>query len=349
MINLPDLKTAQINGKKVFLRADLDIPIENGIIQDDTRLEEGIETLNFLLGKGAHVIIAGHLGRPEGKEEKFSLKPVADYLAKKLNSSVKEGRVGEFEGWQITPELYLLENLRFYPEEEASDPVFSQKLASLADVYVNDSFATVHRAHSSIVGIAGLIPHYAGFMLKKEVEVLSNLLENPKRPLTVIIGGAKIETKLPLVEKMHKIADYVLVGGKIAQETKVLLKVQHEKIEGRKSALMVADLNPQMSDITSNDAENFLQIINMSQTIIWNGPIGITEGLEENHEISSFKLAYGIANSGIYSVVGGGDTVGYLKKIGLLGKFSFVSTGGGAMLELLYGEKLPGIEVLGSV
>lgn len=346
MINLPDLKTADVKNKKVFLRTDLDVPLWEGKISDTTRLEEGFETLKYLLDNGAHVIVAGHLGRPEGKDQGLSLKPVADWFASKFNSTAKEGKVGEFDGWQVISQLYLLENLRFSPGEESNDPDFSQKLANLAEIYVDDSFAACHRAHASIVGIAKLLPHFAGILLKREVEKLYGLLENPKRPLAVIIGGAKIETKLPVVEKMHQIADYVLIGGLIAEQGKVLLQVQHEQMLNKKSALLVADLNEDKTDITSKDAENFLQIINMSQSVIWNGPVGMTEGKEENQELASYKLAKGIAESGLYSVVGGGDTIGYLKKIGLLDKFSFVSTGGGAMLDLLSGEKLPGIEVL---
>ncbi|OGH13931.1 MAG: hypothetical protein A2860_04385 [Candidatus Levybacteria bacterium RIFCSPHIGHO2_01_FULL_37_33] len=362
MIKLPDLKNTNVNGKRVFLRTDIDVPLSQQstinnqqlTIADDTRLKESLETLNFLLQNGATVILAGHLGRPEGRENDLTAQPVAKWYANEFrvqSSQFRVQNVGGFDGWRISDKLFLLENLRFNPGEEsnpstASGQVFARKLASLADIYVNDAFASSHRAHTSIVGIAKLLPHYAGFMLKKEIETLSSLLENPKRPLAVIIGGAKIETKLPVVEKMHQIADYVLIGGLIAEQTKVLLKVQHEKVEGRKSALLVADLNPDETDINENSVENFIQIINLSKTVIWNGPVGKTEGNEDNHEIASYKLAKGIAESGAYTVVGGGDTIGYLKKIGLLEKFSFVSTGGGAMLEFLSGDKLPGIEVL---
>lgn len=409
MYNLPDLKTARVDGKRVFLRTDLDVPILNeeqitnneSQIADDTRLTDGLETLKYLLDNGAHVIVAGHLGRPQEKlqtaesaevasknfhvhnagdsslnqnadganarSENFessphsldadlivstlSLKPIAEWYARKFSSNAKAGKLGEFEGWQIMPNLYLLENLRFYPEEEAnpstsSGQAFAQRLASLAEIYVNDAFASSHRAHASIVGIAKLLPHYAGFMLVREINVLATLMEDPKRPMTVIIGGAKIETKLPVVEKMHQIADYVLIGGLIADQTKTLLKVQHERTENRKSALIVGDLVLDKTDMTANSIENFLQIVNLSQTVIWNGQVGITEGREDNPEIASAKLARGIAESGAYTVVGGGDTIGFLKKIGLLDKFSFVSTGGGAMLEFLSGEKLPGIEAL---
>src|SRR3989338_6813210 len=331
MIKLPDLKNTNVNGKRVFLRTDIDVPLSQQstinnqqlTIADDTRLKESLETLNFLLQNGATVILAGHLGRPEGRENDLTAQPVAKWYANEFrvqSSQFRVQNVGGFDGWRISDKLFLLENLRFNPGEEsnpstASGQVFARKLASLADIYVNDAFASSHRAHTSIVGIAKLLPHYAGFMLKKEIETLSSLLENPKRPLAVIIGGAKIETKLPVVEKMHQIADYVLVGGLIAEETKVLLEVQHEKVSppagGRKSALLVADLNGNKTDITSKDAENFLQIISLAKTIVWNGSVGKTEGNEGNLEIGSAKLAKGIAESGAYTVVGGGDTISY--------------------------------------
>jgi len=366
MINLPDLRTAQVNDKKVFLRTDIDVPLsqqttnnkQQTTIADDTRLRDSLETLKYLLDNEAQVILAGHLGRPEGVDQKLSLKPIAQWFAEELGIKNYDSRIKNLnglDGFEISDKLFLLENLRFNNGEESnpttrSGQVFSKKLASLADIYVNDAFASSHRAHASVVGIAKLLPHYAGFMLEKEIDTLSTLMDNPKRPLAVIIGGAKIETKLPLVEKMHEFADYVLVGGLIAEETKVLLKIQHEKVDppvgGRKSALIVADLVENETDITSKDAENFLQITNLAKTIVWNGPVGKTEGNEGNLEIGSAKIARGIIDAGVYSVVGGGDTIGYLKKIGLLEKFSFVSTGGGAMLEFLSGEKLPGIEAL---
>jgi len=349
MIKLPDLKTADIKGKRVFLRADIDVPLDNGKIMDDTRLSESLETLNYLLQNGAKVVLAGHLGRPQGVGHDLSAEPVARWYQNKLkikNEKLKMIKIGELDAWEISEAVFVLENLRFDPGEESNDPEFSKKLAGLANIYVNDAFGSSHRNHASIVGITRHLPHYAGFMLIKEIETLSSLLDNPQRPLAVIIGGVKIETKLPVVEKMHQIADYVLVGGLIADETKVLLKVQHEKVKDRKSALLVADLNSEETDITSKDAENFLQIISLARTVVWNGPVGVTEGKEKNHEIATYKLARGIVDSGVYSVVGGGDTIGYLKKIGLLEKFSFVSTGGGAMLEFLSGDKLPGIEAL---
>ena len=344
---LGKIKDADIKNKMVLLRADLDVPLANGKISDDMRLQASVETIRYLLGEAKTVIIIGHLGRPDGKDDKFSLKPVAEWIFKQFKLQNSELRIKDIEGlmgWEITDKLILLENLRFYKEEEKNDLDFSQKLASLAEIYVNDAFASSHRVHASIVGITKYLPSFAGLRLEKEVQELSKVLENPKRPLVVIIGGAKIETKLPLVEKMHHFADYVLVGGEIAENDKVLLKVQHEKITGRKSILLVADLMGDNKDITIKSAENFLQVCQDAGCVVWNGPMGQVEN--ENYQAGTEILAKGLSNSKPYKIVGGGDTIAYLKKINLLEKFDFVSTGGGAMLEFLAGVKLPGLEVL---
>jgi phosphoglycerate kinase len=343
------LKNADVKNKKVFLRVDLDVPVIGGKIEDDTRLISAIPTIEYLIKQGAKIIIAGHLGRPKGIDRTFSLEPVAKWFQKQfLISNFQFSKRGEFEGWEIGESIFLLENLRFNEGEEKNDPEFSKKLATLAEVYVNDAFAMCHRNHASIVGITKFLPHFAGLHLQEEIEVLSEVLKNPKRPLVVIIGGAKIETKLPLVEKMHHIADYVLVGGKIVEETKILIKVQHEKITGQKAVLLVADTVTDNSDITPKDAENFLQIIGLAKTIVWNGSMGIVGGKSESlvSEKGSKMIAEGILQTKAYSVVGGGDTLEYLNKLGILNKFSFASTGGGAMLNFLSGEKLPGVEAL---
>jgi len=343
------LKEAGVKGKNIFLRVDLDVPLLNGKIQDDTRLLSAIETIDYLLKQNAKIVIAGHLGRPEGVDESFSLKPVAEWFGTKYKVlNIKETMQGYFKGWEIGENIFLLENLRFNPGEEANDPEFSKKLADLADVYVNDAFAMCHRNHASIVGITKFLPHFAGLHLEKEIENLSECLQDPKRPLVVIIGGKKIETKLPLVEKMHHLADYVLIGGKIADEIKTLNKAQFEKTEGHEAILSVADLNKDKTDITEKDAENFLQIIDQAGTIIWNGSMGIIGGKSEtlSTEEGTRKITEGILKTNAYTVVGGGDTLEYLNKLGVLSKFSFASTGGGAMLSFLSGEKLPGIEAL---
>ena len=343
---LKSVKDADVNNKTVFLRADLDVPIKSGEILDTTRLKTWLPTLEYLLKSEAQVFITGHLGRPKYEDEKFSLKPVAEWIKKSLglHNELKVVDIKGFKSWKITGNVFLLENLRFYKGEEENDKKFSEKLASLAEIYVNDAFASSHRAHASIVGVTEYLPNFAGFRLQKEVKVLSGILENPKRPLVVIVGGAKIETKLPLVENMYYFADYVLVGGKIAKEMGVILKVMHEKTTERNSSFLVADLTEDKKDITKNSVKNFLQIIDNAQTVVWNGPMGVTE--EEDSSESTRDLALGILKSKVYSVVGGGDSLSYLRKQNLLSKFSFVSVGGGAMLEFLSGNKLPGLEAL---
>lgn len=363
------------------MRADLDVPLADGKIEDDTRLKACLPTIEYLLKQNCKIIIAGHLGRPEGlnheariKNHELSLKPVAQWFVKKINHDssfmIHDSNLGGFDGWEIGQNIFLLENLRFYKEEKANDPEFSKRLAVLANIYINEAFANSHRSHASIAGVPKFLPHFAGFHLEREVEVLSGILKNPKRPFVVIIGGAKIETKLPLIEKMHKIADYILVGGKLADEVKILLKIQHEKINsgdsGRKSALLIADLNREGTDITPKSAENFLQILNLAKTVVWNGPMGVIKSKitypqrGKNQELKIEKtergtemLAKGLVKSDAFVVVGGGDTVGFLEKICLLETFaclprtrSFLSTGGGAMLSFLSGEKLPSLEAL---
>ncbi len=342
--NLKSVRQASVKGKRVLLRVDLDVPIKNGIIEDSTRIDAWFETFEYLVRQGALVILCGHLGRPSGKEDKFSLLPVANFISKKINSKLEKIMVEDFEGWQLAQNVLLLENLRFFKKEEEGDAQFSKKLASLAQVYVNDAFASSHREHASIVGVTKFLPSFAGFRILKEVEVLSSILQNPKRPLCVIIGGAKIETKLPLVEKMHSFADSVLVGGEIAENTKVLLKVSHEKVVGNKSMLLVSDLTQDTKDITLKSAQNFVQVCQSAATIIWNGPMGLIE--EKKSENGTEILAKGIVDLNAYKVVGGGDTILFLKRHKLLDKFEFVSIGGGAMLEFLAGVKLPGLLAL---
>lgn len=344
MYDLKKIQDAEVANKTVLLRADLDVPLTGGEISDDFRLIASIETINYLLNQTKTIVIIGHLGRPEKEDKSLSLKVMARWYANKLKGNLKEVQDKGFSGWEIFPGLVLLENLRFYKEEEKNDSNFSQKLASLADVYVNDAFASSHRAHASIVGITQYLPSFAGLRFEKEVEELSKILNDPKRPLVVIIGGAKIETKLPLVEKMHAFADFVLVGGEIAENDKVLLKVQHEKITGRKSALLVADLIEDYKDITVKSAENFLQITQNAKTVAWNGPMGQVE--KKEYQTGTEILAGGLSKLSSHTVVGGGDTLSFLKEKNLLDKFSFASTGGGAMLEFLAGVNLPGLVAL---
>ncbi len=352
-----------LSGKTVLLRIDCDIDIEDGLpagrqgkIFDDTRLESSVKTIKLVLEKGGEINIIGHLGRPEAlsnnderiTNNEFSLRPIAKWFAERLDGKVEDIKIGRLNGWKVTDKINLFENIRYFPEEETNDANFARELALLGDIYVNDAFAVCHREHASILGITKFLPSYAGIHLQKEVEELSKVLDNPKRPLAVLIGGAKIETKLPLVEKMHHIADYVLVGGEIAEQTRVLIKVQHEKIRpkasGSKSMVLVADLAQSGLDITPKSVENFKQVLQNAATIVWNGPVGLIGS--EDSERGTRELAHFIVSTRAYKVVGGGDTLAYLRRINLLNKFDFVSTGGGAMLEFLSGNILPGLAAL---
>ncbi len=344
--NLPSLVDAEVRGKKVFLRCDLDVPLRNGQIIDDTRLIASISTVEHLLENGANVIVGGHLGRPEGSESEMSLLPIAKWFASEFpGSSLIATQLGGTQAWKLKENLHILENLRFDPGEEKNDSAFTHKLAYISDLFVNEAFGSSHRAHSSIVGLPRLLPHFAGFHFIKEIKILSSLVENPRRPLTIIVGGAKIETKLPLISRMHKFADYVLVGGELAENDKELAIVAHEETPDKKSILLIADLTPDKKDITAHSSQNFSEVIKSSETIIWNGPMG---EFETGNDTGTKEVSQAIIESNAYKVAGGGDTLGYLNKEGTNGKFSFVSVGGGAMLEFLSGESLPGILALQS-
>ena len=344
MIRLPDLSLAPVQNKKVFLRLDLDVPkSEYGVI-DTTRIDAGFPTLEFLYKNAGEIIIGSHLGRPVGIDENLSLRAIARAIANRLEipaEEFKEVDLDDLKAFRIGERVTLLENLRFYKGEEQNDPDFSRKLASFAQVFVNEAFAVCHRNHASVVGVAQLLPHFAGFRLQKEVEELSKVLENPSRPLVVVIGGAKIETKLPLVDKMRQLADKILVGGEIAAEISSFEKPDQK--------IIVADLNLERTDVTENSIKRFGEEIAGAKTVVWNGPMGeISKEVNKTllSEVGTKEIAFLISNSSAHTIVGGGDTIGFLNKHGLLHNFSFVSTGGGAMLAFLSGEKLPGLEAL---
>lgn len=329
--------------KTVIIRIDSDVKVENGTIRDDTRLKVCLKTLEYILSHNGNLLLLGHLRRPGGVVvPKLSLFPIADWFASYFHATFQAQNTQNFHSWKIGEHILLLENLRFYPGEEKNNKAFAKSLASLGDLYVNESFAGSHRDHASYSGIAQLLPAYAGFHLADEVRTLSSAMKSPKRPLVVIVGGAKIETKLPLIEKMHKIADYVLVGGKIADEVKMLIEVQHKKLPWQKSILFVAELKKNRRDITAKSIENFIQVIRTARTIVWNGPVGEIGARRENEE-GSRRIAHAILEAKNFNIVGGGDTIAFLNELKILGEFDFVSIGGGAMLKFLSGEKLPGI------
>lgn len=322
------LDGANLTEKRVILRADLDVPVG-----EDYRLKALLPTLKHLLKEKAKVLIVGHLGRPDGKRDpELSLRPVAKQLSKLLGeevvflnqiSKIKEQKVG------------MLENLRFFPGEEKNDPAFAQELAKLGDLYVNDAFAASHRDHASISALPKLLPAYAGLRLEEEVRELGKVLENPERPLVFILGGAKTETKRLLVPTFAKIADKVLLGG---------LLMFDKELEGTPKVVFPPD-SVDASDIGPEAIKLFASIIKEAKTVVWNGPVGIWE--DNRFELGTRAIAEELALLPGKTVIGGGDTIAAVSAFGLLEKMSYISLGGGAMLEFLAGKKLPGLAALG--
>lgn len=319
--------------KNVLLRLDLDLPCNNGEF-DTTRLEDSFETIKYLWReKAKHVTVIAHRGHEPKKTKEFSLAPIADILYDKLllQTGFKKAKREQLEEW-----LDVLENLRFDPREEKNDPKFAAELAKDQDVFVNDAFATSHREHTSIVGIPKLLPTVFGFQFEKEMTVLKKVTETPKRPFVFVLGGAKLETKLPLIEKMAELVDVILLGGKLAVEARATNLKQRRMI--------VAELNEDNLDISPKAAEQFERFITDAKTIVWNGPMGKFE--DEEHMAGTKYIANAIARTSAYKVLGGGDTEAAvtLLKINEGKAFSHISSGGGAMLYFLSHRKLPAIE-----
>ncbi|MCX6725968.1 MAG: phosphoglycerate kinase [Candidatus Shapirobacteria bacterium] len=335
MQKLPSVKDLPLENKTVLLRVDYDVPLkEEGqewIVADDSRITESLPTINYLLEQKAKVILLSHLGRPEGKTDpKLSLKPVAKCLGQFLKREVLLiTDLTKIEG----QDLVMLENLRFWPEEENNNLAFAKKLASLGDFYINDAFACMHRAHTSIVGLPHFLTSAFGFDSLEEIEVLSGLKNNPSRLVTLILGGAKVD-KLEVIEELLNWADNILIGGKLPQ----LIKQSYP------DKVTIADLNAEGKDITLETINKFKEIIAKSGTIIWAGPMGVFE--EEAFQKGTEEIARALSQSQAYKVIGGGDTEAALTKFNLIEKIDFVSSGGGAMFEFLAQGTLPGIEAI---
>lgn len=298
---------------RVFVRCDLDVPIVNNQAEETSRLESLLPTLKFLQEKKAKIIIAGHMADDQST---VVLKPFFD---DKLGAG----------------SYILLENLRLNPGEKENSTVYAKELAEKSDIYVNESFATSHREHASIVEIPKYLPAYAGLHLAQEIETLTKIIKNPKHPLVTVIGGAKLESKLPVVNKFLEIADAVLLGGKLWSEWK-------EKVP--ENLFLPLGNIPNGLDISPETIDGFSKIISSAATVIWVGPMGYYQNPE--YIKGTQGVAEAIINSRAFSVVGGGDTITALNKLGLLEKFNFVSTGGGAMLDFLAKGTLPGLEAL---
>ncbi len=390
------LTQAKLKGKRVLLRAGFDVPVENGKVTDSTRIEAIVPTMRFILDAGATLIIMAHQGRPkDGPDPQFSQKPLVPVLEKLLKATVhfaddcigpaaekavKAAKVGE---------VVLLENLRFHPEEKKNEPGFAQALASLGDIYVNDAFTNAHRAHASMVGVPSILPGYMGLQLEQEVKHLSAVLEHPKKPLTLIVSGAKMETKVPVIQRFLKQGDTILLGGCIANtfiaargfsvgnskydesaiELARDLMLESEK-PGRAKVLVpwdavvateikdgvekidipVEDIEGDMriGDIGKITIKRYAEVIEKSQMIIWNGPLGVAEINRFSH--GSKRIAEAVIAAtvrGAVSIIGGGDTIDFHARYKYdLSKYTFVSMGGGAMLEFLSGTDFPSLKAL---
>jgi phosphoglycerate kinase len=371
----------------VLVREDLNVPMANGVISDTTRIKAALPTIKDLTTRGAMVIVMSHLGRPKGVDQSLTLRPVAQELGRLLWGEVKfaydcVGPQAQSAVARLQPgAVLMLENVRFHPEDEANDPEFARQLASLGDIFVNDAFASSHRAHASVVGVAKYLPAYAGQLMEAELNALHLALDYPKRPLVAVVGGAKVSTKIGLLNNLVTKVDMLIIGGAMANtflraqghstgsslvdETAIEAANSVWKTVGQRLMLPVDLVCTQQTmsgqplrvfpaenvepgwiavDIGPQTVEKFSERIRGAGTIVWNGPMGIFE----IKDFSAGTKAIGevIATSGAYTLVGGGDTAAAVDALGLAGKYSHVSTGGGATLEYLEGKELPGVAVL---
>jgi len=391
---IKDFNKNKLEGKRVLVRVDFNVPLNEELeITNDTRIKAALPTIKYLTSHQAKVVLMSHLGRPKGKVvEKLRLNPIAQRLGELLGQKIKKlenciGKEVEEEIMKLHPgELALLENLRFHPEEEKNNPEFTKALAKLADIFVNDAFGTAHRAHASTVGIARMLPSCAGFLMAREIEVLSNLLENPESPFVVVLGGAKISGKIDVVQNLLDIADKILIAGgmcytclaalgydvsnllleeydleivkkmlKKAEEqgNKIILPVDlvitKELSEYAESKVVEINNIPKDGigvDLGERSLIKFEEEIKEAKTVFWNGPVGVFE--IEKYARGTNRIAKILADmqGKAVTIIGGGDSIAAIDKAGLTEKMTHISTGGGASLEFLGGKKLPGIEVL---
>jgi phosphoglycerate kinase len=367
-----------VEGRRVLVRADLNVPLDNGRITDDTRIRASLPTIRYLREQGAEVIVCSHLGRPKGEPRpELSLRPVAERLAELLGEPVAFNA-------ERGP-VRLIENLRFDPREEKNDPALAAELAALADVFVSDAFGTVHRAHASTVGVARLLPSAAGLLLAAELEAFARVLDHPEHPFVVVLGGAKVADKIGVIQRFTGLADSILVGGAMAFTFLAASGVpvgasKHEDADGQEVArqamaeaqergcelvlpsdvviaerveadaptqIVAADAIPDGwmgLDVGPATAADYGRRLAEARTIFWNGPMGVFELAP--FAAGTLAVAHAVAASGAVSVVGGGDSVAAVNQAGVADAITHVSTGGGAALELVEGRTLPGVEAL---
>lgn len=339
------MQDAALAGQKVLLRVDFNVEVENGHIREEFKVRAPKETVEHILNQKGKLALITHLGRPEGKgDEKYSLRPIVGDVEKVLGVKIKF--VPDCVGAEMRTaleelnegEVLLLENVRFHKEEEENDPEFAQKLAENFEVFVNDAFSVCHRDQASVTGVTKFLESYAGFRLQKEIEEMEKIRNNTAHPAVAIIGGAKIETKLPLITVLEKNYDHILVGSKIAMEA------EEKNIKFSDKVVLPMDYAGDGLDIGEETIQKFRAIILGARAVIWNGPLGKFE--EKPYDRGTLETLRAIVESGAFSAVGGGESVEVLEEQGMLEKISFVSTGGGAMLEYLSGNKMPGIEAV---
>jgi phosphoglycerate kinase len=353
------VRNADVAGKRVLVRVDFNVPLEDGRVADDTRIRAALPTLVLLLERdAAQIVLCSHLGRPKGvPDERFSLRPVASRAGELL------GHVVAFD--DLGASVTLLENTRFQPGETTNDPAFAQELASHADVYVNDAFGSAHRAHASTEGVARLLPAYAGLLLERELAELGRLVGKPERPFVSIVGGAKVEDKIGVLRRLAELSEAVLVGGKMAEELRDDAELRGDlersgdvelPVDVVAAAAFEADAESVVTapgelpegwlglDIGPETRRSFAERIGSARTVFWNGPMGVFEW--PRFAAGTKAVAEAVAGCSGHTVVGGGDSVRAIEELGLADRVDWVSTGGGASLELLEGRELPGVAAI---
>lgn len=391
-MNKKTVKDIDVAGKRVLVRVDFNVPLdENRNITDDRRIQAALPTINYLLDKGAKVILMSHLGRPKGTAvAKYSLTPAAERLEElldlpvtKMGDCIGEMVQGAVMGMPIG-HVVMLENVRFYPQEEKNDLDFAKQLASLGEVYVNDAFGSAHRAHASTEGVAHFLPAVAGFLMQKELDYLGKAISNPERPFLAILGGAKVADKIPVIDNLLEKVDELIIGGGMAytffkaqgyeigkslldeagvelaknamrkaKDKGVKLYLPEDVVvatefkEDAESKVVSADHIPadwMGMDIGPKSIAKFSEAIKKARTVVWNGPMGVFE--MPRFAVGTKAIAEAMAESGATTIVGGGDSAAAVEQMGFADKMSHVSTGGGASLEFLEGKTLPGVAAL---